>query len=300
MSSPKLPSFKRQKWLLLLLQEVGSRLSRTDFQKLLFLVSQDQDEPHFDFVPYRYGCFSYQAMTDLDTLQSQGWLRLTDKTVYTETEIQFRNEFSQADTVLMANSMDRYRNLRGRKLVRYVYEKYPYYALNSEIAREVLNDEGYEAVEEHRRTLDQKKRTLFTIGYEGLKFETYLNRLIQNSVRLLCDVRQNPLSRKYGFSKSTLQRVLPKFGIEYVHVPELGIISSKRKGLSSMDDFTALFDEYRDDLPSRKEGLETLQRLLKEHRRVALTCFEAHHKSCHRHCISDFLEKQLGQVVVHL
>jgi hypothetical protein len=47
---------------------------------------------------------------------------------------------------------------------------------------------------------------IVTIGYEGRSLEAFLNLLLQNSVTLLCDVRRNPLSRKYGFSKSTLSK----------------------------------------------------------------------------------------------
>ena len=37
-------------------------MSRTDFQKYLFLLSQEQ--PSYHFVPYRHGCFSFNAETD--------------------------------------------------------------------------------------------------------------------------------------------------------------------------------------------------------------------------------------------
>ncbi|WP_200885350.1 DUF488 family protein [Jejuia pallidilutea] len=47
--------------------------------------------------------------------------------------------------------------------------------------------------------------TLFTIGYEGISLEHYLNKLIRNNIKLLCDVRKNALSMKYGFSKSQLK-----------------------------------------------------------------------------------------------
>lgn len=62
---------------------------------------------------------------------------------------------------------------------------------------------------------------LFTIGYEGSSLDGYLNRLIKNNVRTLIDLRRNPLSRKYGFSKKTLAETVKKLGIDYVHIPEL-------------------------------------------------------------------------------
>ena len=56
---------------------------------------------------------------------------------------------------------------------------------------------------------------LCTIGYEGSTLENYLNRLLRDGVTLLCDVRRNPLSRKYGFSKGTLAKACEGVGIRY-------------------------------------------------------------------------------------
>ena len=51
---------------------------------------------------------------------------------------------------------------------------------------------------------------------------SYLNLLLTNSVTLLCDVRRNALSRRYGFSKSTRSKACEGVGIRYEHLPELG------------------------------------------------------------------------------
>ncbi len=300
MSTPKTPNYKRQKMLLLMVKEAGGHLTRTDVQKLLFLTAQDQKEPYFDFVPYRFGSFSFQAATDLDTLNRLGWLALTNKDVQFNNSARLKTGLPVSEIAHVVDTMKKYRDFRGGKLVRYVYENYPYFAINSEIAEDILDEQEYASLQKQRHKLDRKKQVIFTIGYEGLKFETYINRLIQNSVRLLCDVRQNPHSRKYGFSKRTLERVLPKLGIQYAHIPELGIASAKRRGVNSAGAFEELFDEYRDELPTREAGLQILREIIQEHHRVALTCFEAHHRSCHRHCISDYLEQHENQTVEHL
>lgn len=300
MPRPKDPTYKRQKWLLLLLKESGGKLSRVDFQKLLFLLSEEQDEPYFDFVPYRYGCYSYQAMADLDTLAHQGWLSLGPSNIRLNPNVRVRSGLPAHDVRQLVDTLAQYKGLRGTKLIRHIYEHYPYFAINSEIVERVLDPAGLKVVRREKRKTKLKDPVVYTIGYEGLKFETYLNRLIQNGIRLLVDVRQNPLSRKYGFSKNTLAGILPKLDIAYAHVPELGIMSAKRKGLSTSDDFRQLFKEYRRDLPKRKQALRELDELIAQHHRVALTCFEAHHTDCHRHCISDLLATKKNQKVVHL
>ncbi|WP_022708770.1 hypothetical protein [Bartonella bovis] len=56
--------FKRQKLLLALLQEFGGCLSNIDFQKYLFLFTQWEEKQSYEFVPYKYGCFSFQSYAD--------------------------------------------------------------------------------------------------------------------------------------------------------------------------------------------------------------------------------------------
>jgi len=119
----------------------------------------------------------------------------------------------------------------------------------------------------------------------------FLYTLIKNDIRVLCDVRNNPLSRKFGFSKNSLQKYLGNIGIEYVHIPELGISSEKRNNLNSDDDYQNLFKNYKTSLSKRLEHLEKLHQLLVSKKRSALTCFEHDPSNCHRHVIRDFLKK---------
>lgn len=135
----------------------------------------------------------------------------------------------------------------------------------------------------------------FTIGYEGRSFEHYLNRLIRNNVRMLCDVRKNPVSRKYGFSKTTLSKALRELGVGYKHVPELGIDSEKRRGLRSQSDYNRLFDDYETSvLKQNEDTLEKIHDLFKQYKRLAITCFEADYGRCHRSRIAVALSRRPG------
>ena len=146
----------------------------------------------------------------------------------------------------------------------------------------------------------QQGKVVFTIGYEGLSFEAYANQLIRNEIVLLCDVRRNPFSRKFGFSKRFLKHYLPELGINYLHIPELGIDSVQRKELNTQSDYTNLFEAYRQTLPQKKENLQLLLEQLEESKRIALTCFEKQANFCHRHCISDYLKTENHIKVIHL
>ena len=139
---------------------------------------------------------------------------------------------------------------------------------------------------------DQIKPTLSTIGYEGRTSEAYFCALVGAGITVLCDVRRNPISRKPGFSRTALSHRCEELGIQYVHIPTLGIESEKRKTLKTQDDYDALFAEYEKTLlPHHRDDLERIQKLVDAGERVALTCFERKPSQCHRHCVTDALRR---------
>ena len=90
--------------------------------------------------------------------------------------------------------------------------------------------------------------------------------------------------------------------MQYLHIPNLGINSQLRKNLKTEQDYKNLFFLYEKEiLPSKESGLNEIIISLKEKNRIALTCFEAEAKMCHRHCISSALkEKNLNLKIRHL
>ena len=119
----------------------------------------------------------------------------------------------------------------------------------------------------------------------------------KTDVIVLCDVRRNPLSRKYGFSKKILmQKSCEGVGIRYEHLPELGIASEDRRSLTSQEDYDALFDVYeRETLPNQVDALKTIMDWIGKGERVALTCYERLPKQCHRACVAKELERRFGR-----
>jgi hypothetical protein len=132
---------------------------------------------------------------------------------------------------------------------------------------------------------------LYHIGYEGVSLEAYIAKLLRNNIVCLCDVRKNPYSQKYGFSKAELRKALSLINIVYVHIPELGIDSSLRQDLKNDSDYYNLLKQYElEILPKRTEAIACLKDLLNEKKRLAITCFEANVAHCHRGKIVGLLE----------
>ena len=61
---------QRKKIILAILEKMGGRLSAIQMQKYLFLYTKLGGEKIYDFVPYRYGCFSFQANKDILSLSN--------------------------------------------------------------------------------------------------------------------------------------------------------------------------------------------------------------------------------------
>jgi hypothetical protein len=60
--------YYRRKILLSLLQAFDNQLDKISLQKLLFLLTRIQEKKSYYFIPYKFGCFSFQANADLSTL----------------------------------------------------------------------------------------------------------------------------------------------------------------------------------------------------------------------------------------
>lgn len=286
--------YKRQKLLLNLIHAAGGELAATDLQKILFLYTRlCEDDPSFRFVPYRYGCFSFQSYADRGTLQRKGMIHQSDESLWKLTP-KAQPYLDQKKKAAFNHFLTHIVPERGDTLVQRIYLDYPYYAINSEILDRVLpGPKDQKAIMKARPFT--KGQALFTIGYEGDSIDSYLDRLIRHGVTLLCDVRRNPLSRKTGFSKNQLSSYCGKVGIGYQHLPGLGIPGHRRRELNTMDDYKTLFAEYRkEDLPQAQDEIQKLGNLLKQYKRIALTCFEKEHDCCHRHCVADEMQHRLS------
>lgn len=278
--------YYRRKILLGLLEAFDNRLEKIQLQKLLMLVTKQQQKPDFHFVPYKYGCYSFQANSDLGTmakynqviLQGNEWVKIDNE--------KYLLSLKERDRQAIKLIKQLYGAKTSNELIKITYIKYPYLAINSTVAKDKLSSDEFDKVLQAKPKSD--KTILFTIGYEGLSLEEYLNKLILSDIKVLCDVRRNPLSMKFGFSKSQLQKACQGVGIEYVHIPELGIESDKRQVLNTQSDYDKLFSLYRSEMLTQTLDYQLkLITLLKEKKRIALTCFEANINQCHRKHLAD-------------
>lgn len=285
--------YYRRLIMLAVLKAFGGSMSAKYLQKLLFLFDRMREgrDTIYDFVPFKYGCYSFQAHQDVLTLAKYGYLSLKEDNSALITLIpgkKIEKNIDMFDASSISELKNKYAMMDERELIKYTYVNYPFYAINSIIASDFLSDEELKKIDSQRRT--RPEAVLFTIGYEGISLENYIKKLIVNDIHVLCDVRKNAYSQKFGFSKKILQEACKGVSIEYIHIPQLGIESEYRKELNTQADYDALFAVYeKKSLKDNWDYLLQVRDIIEEHNRVALTCFEHNPIQCHRGRVAKYL-----------
>lgn len=292
--------YRRKLLLAILERSKHKKLSKITLQKVLFLIGKEQEQPYFDFVPYKYGCFSFQANKDLEVLSShfavienkeKEWSLLINQNYFENLKRRDKNIINQIfKTLDVENTSD---------LIESVYDDYPYFTINSERKLTVSQESKRQ---QEREKIRNDKKQLFSIGYEKRSIDAYLNLLVKYNVKLLCDVRKNPFSMKYGFSKNQLRvYCCDKLNIKYIHIPDLGIKSQLRKNLNTKKDYESIFKSYQKELINKHENLKYLKEVFKKYNRMAFMCFERDHNFCHRNMLIDYYNKKFEPVSpIHL
>lgn len=290
--------YYRRKILLALIEAFGGDLHNTDCEKLLFSFCKVTGRNYYDFFPHRFGPFSIVSYYDKQRLAELGLLKhaqsfsLNTKHSYLE---DLRPSDKRAMLVLKAS------NARGSKLIRKIYQENPQFTSRSEILEKMFDSEEVKFFKFAWNT--DKSPLVLTIGYEGETIDSFLYKLISNNVTAVIDIRNNPQSMKFGFSKNSFKDYVEKTGMKYFHIPELGIPSAMRKGLGQKISYQKLFEKYENKLlPEQNEAKDYLLELIDKYSRVALVCFESDHNCCHRNTLIQYLKKKrvLKRPVLHL
>ena len=290
----------RQKTVLSLLTQADRPLSPTVFVKLVFLLRQEtglaRDRSFYDFVPYNFGPFSFMLYWDLGSLRRNGYVTPEEERIALcgrtrdLAEKEAEHEPSSIRTAV-AEVLGRYGKMNQQALVRDVYARYPWYATRSEIT---------DLRPEPPLRVKKASPAVYTAGYEGRSVDAFFNDLLKEGIHVVIDVRANPVSRKYGFSGLRLGEFCKKLGLEYRHVPNLGIPSAERAGLNGFASYQRLLNRYEQTmLPERLAEVKEVGSLMRRQPAV-LVCVEKDVRCCHRSRLAKAVAKVTGLEVVHL
>ena len=267
-----------EKGILFLLISNKSKMSKLRLVKLMFLVSKRI--PLYYFVPYKYGPFSFQLYHDLSRLERDGFVSIDDESV-----LLVKTDLPPTDpkikNIVRMNS-ERFAVLDDKMLLDYIYGENPEYTIFSQYQKKM--------------DYDRNSSGIVTIGYEGKTIDKFLYELIKNKIGIVADVRKNAYSMKFGFQQNKLKSYLEKIGIDYIHMPELGIPSDSRKNLNSYEDYLALFANYRREIETKLDCLERIKSI-SQNKKVSLMCFEKDVRYCHRGVIAERLRESGVEVI---
>ena len=133
------------------------------------------------------------------------------------------------------------------------------------------------------------KSVLFTIGYEGRALDELIAMLQAERVDCVLDVRELPLSRRRGFSKTPLGAALRTAGIEYIHLRAAGNPYRREKATVARDELLAKYAGYL----ANADEVVTCVADSARGRRAALLCYEADAAQCHRSLLAPRVAARL-------
>jgi uncharacterized protein (DUF488 family) len=287
---------RRQRTILRVLSADDGTLSATQLQKLLFLLREEtfvgRETGFYEFLPYKYGAFSFAAHRETEALTAYGYITSSNSSLGITSL--GKKEASQVDTDTaraVQAIVTKYGKGSLRTLLKDVYARYPWYATNSEL-KDIVPVEAAKS--------SRAATAVYTIGYEHRSVDGFFDKLLRTGIQQIIDVRANPVSRKYGFAKSTLASLAGKLGISYSHFPTLGISSTKRQDVQTAPQFKQLFRYYeREILPANADAAKKVAELMKGTPSV-LVCMEKEAVDCHRSRLATRVADLSRLEIVHL
>ena len=131
---------------------------------------------------------------------------------------------------------------------------------------------------------------LYTIGYEGRTVPELIAVLTRHAITRVIDVRELPLSRRKGMSKTALAASLAAADIDYVHLRSAGNPFRKSGGLT----------RYRTYLTGAPDVVDLVADTARDHR-AALLCVERDPAQCHRLVLAaEVMRRHAGTTIANL
>lgn len=142
---------------------------------------------------------------------------------------------------------------------------------------------------------------LYTLGYEGRMAGDIPVLLTDVGVTKVVDVRELPLSRKPGLSKTPLSALLQDSGLDYQHERQLGNPKPLRQWLKDGGAWLEFTKAFRRHLSTSGEALDGVVAAMRDGEVLCLLCYEADPSECHRSLVAAAIAERTDDAeVVHL
>jgi uncharacterized protein (DUF488 family) len=139
---------------------------------------------------------------------------------------------------------------------------------------------------------------IFTIGFTNKKAERFFEKLQQEGVKRVVDVRLSNVSQLAGFSKKDdLKYFLRAIaGIDYIHIPELAptkeLLDAYKK---NKGDWSVYETEFNNLMERRHIETSIAKELIDQ---GCLLCSEDKPHHCHRRLVAEYLQRHWPDVSI--
>jgi len=284
----------RRKVLLSLLAQRERPLPLTRANLLLSLMNLDVEKPLYQFIPTGTGPVSIDLLHDLRALEKTGKVTVGGEAIqlHEDATDPLPSALGQDEQELLLERLKQYGSKNEPALLDEIIGRKPFFAIRSE-----RSDAAVEAI---RKEILSAPRGLYTLGYEALSIDAFINHLIAANIQTVVDVREFAFSRRSEFTKSNLEEALALGGIAYIGMGEVGIPTKARREILAHKSKEELLEYYETEiLPTTAEYAKTIAALVEVHN-TALICHEEDPLLCHRSRFAAFaLMKEPSISLVH-
>lgn len=275
-------------------------LSLVRLQALMFLFVKSTENAYYDFIPHTYGCYSISLYNDQEALTKQDVVIEARGDSPFNSFLSVDNQRVELDSILLKDEdsplLDKLigdsEHQSDDDLLERVLKAYPFYAIRSLLLDRFSSDQVFiSKIQTIRDQVTSAPRYLYTIGYEGLSIDGFLQSLILQNIKTLVDVRKSAFSMRPEFRKKNLEAALVEAGIQYYPMPEVGIPASNRKELLPSGRRCDLFKWYSENTLPLCERYASVVAGLVSRENIALMCYEKDPKDCHRSLFAEYCQR---------
>ena len=144
--------------------------------------------------------------------------------------------------------------------------------------------------------------TIYTMGFAQKSAEVFFNKLKENQIELLIDIRLNNQSQLAGFTKG---RDLAYFlreitACSYVHEPLFAptkeLLDDYKKQVIDWEGYVSVFEK----LIIQRNMIDVFEKKYMDKTRVLLLCSEPTPEKCHRRLVAEAIVKRTKGNIIHL
>ena len=274
-------------------------ISLIRLHNLMFLFITSAAHAYYDFIPHTYGCYSISLHNDQEALIKQNVVIEARGDSRFNSFLSVDNQRAELDSILLKDEdsavldtlIGKNEHQTDDDLLARVLKTYPFYAIRSLLLDRFSSDQVFistiQAIRDH---VTSAPRFLYTIGYEGLSIDGFLQLLILQNITTLVDVRKSAFSMRPEFRKKNLEAALSEAGIQYYPMPEVGIPATSRKELLPLGRGDLLTWYVDTTLPTCEKYASVVAALVAK-ANIALMCYEKDPKDCHRSSFAEYCQR---------